>query len=478
MMNRREAILSLGAAALSPALSSAAADLAGDVAILRQALALHPGLYRYNSPRAIEARLAALEPAFVQAPGTEQRFLLLSRFLASIRCGHSFCNPLNQRRATAAALFDRPTRLPLRFRWIDGAMVVTHDDSGTGQVPRGSVVERLGGIPSRDLLARLMPYARADGANDAKRRALLEVRGTEQYETFDIFQGLLAPPSGNHRLELRLPDGQRRRIELPPMTLAARRALLPPEPAGNDQPVWTWQPGADGIVTLTMPTWVLYDSKWNWRRWIDDRLDSLKGAKGLIVDLRDNEGGQDCGDLILARLSPRDLSFEGLESRIRFRRTPESLNPYLDTWDDSFRTLGEHAVDLGTGWYRREGEDAFSVIPAKGPHIAVPMAVLVGPVNSSATFQFAQRVKQTGLGRLFGEPSGGNRRGINGGCFFFVRLPASGLEFDLPLVGTFPRTPQPDAGIAPDVTARETAATIAAGNDPARAAATAWLRAR
>jgi hypothetical protein len=86
-------------------------------------------------------------------------------------------------------------------------------------------------------------------------------------------------------------------------------------------------------------------------------------------------------------------------------------------------------------------------------------------MNSSATFQFADLVQASKLGLLVGAPTGGNRRGINGGAFFFLRLPASGLEVDLPLIGTFPATPQPDAGLTPDVAVAETQEDIAQGRD-------------
>jgi hypothetical protein len=59
-------------------------------------------------------------------------------------------------------------------------------------------------------------------------------------------------------------------------------------------------------------------------------------------------------------------------------------------------------------------------------------------------------VRRSGLARIYGQPTGGNQRGINGGSFFFVRLPNSGLEADLPLVGVFPKEPKPDAGLLPD----------------------------
>lgn len=71
--------------------------------------------------------------------------------------------------------------------------------------------------------------------------------------------------------------------------------------------------------------------------------------------------------------------------------------------------------------------------------------VLMEPQNRSTTFTFAQLVQHERLGRLIGEPTGGNRCGINSGAFFNIRLPGSKLEVDLPLIGTFPGVEQPDA---------------------------------
>jgi hypothetical protein len=55
--------------------------------------------------------------------------------------------------------------------------------------------------------------------------------------------------------------------------------------------------------------------------------------------------------------------------------------------------------------------------------------------------------------------------GEDGGAFFFERLPASGLEVDLPLIATFPLVPQPDAGLAPDVPATLTQQDIVTDRD-------------
>ena len=97
--------------------------------------------------------------------------------------------------------------------------------------------------------------------------------------------------------------------------------------------------------------------------------------------------------------------------------------------------------------------------------------VLCDASNSSATFGFAQMVKDNRLATLIGPATGGTRRGVNGG-YFFLRLPASGLEVDLPHTAIVPRSPQPDEPVQPDVVIGSTRPDIAAGRDPQMAAAT------
>lgn len=446
-----------------------------DIEIVRRALALHPGLYRYQSPQDVEVRLRQLDRDYGRAESLDQQFLILSAFLARVRCGHTHCNPYNQKKAITAALFDRPTKLPFEFGWIDGRMVVLADRSGQGLLPRGSEILAIDGRPARDLLRQLVTYSRADGANDAKRVAQMAMLGSDRLETFDIFQGLIAPPrQGSFRIAYRTPAGKRGTAQMAALTSEQRNTTRHTvETDGTSEPFWTWEMRG-GVAILTMPSWVMYNSKWKWEAWLDERLASLTGAKGLIIDLRENEGGNECGNAVFARLSAKDMQFEGYRQWVRYRRTPKDLDPYLDTWDDSFRTIGEKATDQGNGFFDL-GVEGSDLITAKGPRLELPVAALVGPVCSSATFSFARRSRESGLVRLFGEPSGGNLRGINGNGYFFVRLPGSGLEFDIPIIGNFAVTPQPDRGVLPDVTVKPTIADIASGRDPCLAAARGWI---
>lgn len=481
-MERRTFLAASGALAISglAARSWAAdlpssADLDQDIVILAEAMKLHPGLLRYQTPSQVESRIARLRRDFLAAPSVEGRFLALSAFTATIRCGHSYANFYNQKKGVADRLFDRPTRLPFHFVWLGDQMVILRDPSGL--IPAGTRIRKLNHGNPLALRRRLMPLVRADGSNDAKRLSLLEVRGDDSYETFDIFQGLIAPPPGGvHLVEAILPDRTRRLFELPAIGLKARQAVANSIDNGGDKPFWAWSMRPDGVAVLTMPGWAMYNSKWDWKSWLTERLDSVGGAKGLIVDLRDNEGGDDCGDLILARLIDRRFNPPSVQQRLKFQRTPPSIDRYLDTWDDSFRSMGAGGRPLADGFIERPGGTETLAIDPAGKRLPVPVAVLVSSVNSSATFQFASNFRAIAGGKLYGRPTGGNRRGINGEAFFFVRLPASGLEFDLPLVGYFPLIPQPDAGLMPDVNIGPTIADIAAQRDPVMERAAADLR--
>jgi len=446
-----------------------------DVDVLQAAYgALHPGLHRYLDEVALAAEYSRLREEFQSPRRLDQAYLAFSAFAAQVRCGHTYANFFNQGEAVTRLLLQRP-RLPLHFRWIDAEMVVTRDiGSGASLLP-GTRVLALGGVPTRRILADLLPYARADGHNQAKRIATLQRSGLDRYEAFDVFYPLLFAaardeldasvilPGAKAPIEVRLrmqphvtPAGKQEAIADPPTALGWRVSILRP-----------------GVALLRMPSWTAYDfPKWNWRAHVDALFVQLvqDGTTDLVIDLRGNEGGDSVGEALAAHLVDADIAPEKATRSVRYRRVPDALRPYLSTWDKSFYDWGDAATAPREGFYRLtrydDDTDGMRIRPAL-PRFAGRVWVLVGPDNSSATFEFAELVQSRKLGTLVGEQTGGNRRGINGGAFFFMTLPGSGIELDVPLIAQFPATPQPDAGIVPDIAAPETAASIAQGRDVA-----------
>lgn len=468
MLTRRTFIAGLAATAATPLLAQpvilASTAMQRDLDNLRAGLlALHPGLFRYQTAGAFERRFRALRAWAASPRPLGDFFLALAGFTAPIRCGHTYPNPNNQPRRTRDSLFAGRDRIPFAFTWLDRRMIVTRALAGEPLRP-GDEVTALDGVPVRRILAALLPLARADGANDAKRLAQMAVLGNSDFEAFDVYRPLLFPPPEPGRVRVTLRQGAVR--SMPAMTEAEREQGN----ATGDAPQWRFEL-ADGVGRLVMPTWSLYDSAFDWRLFIDSAMDRLAAerARGLIVDIRTNEGGLSCGDRILARLIASPLARPAYRRRVRYRAAPAALRPFLVTYDERFRDWGARAVGPAPdGFYElaEEGPGESLIQPA-GPRFAGRLAVLGDATNSSATFTFLQMVKENRLGTIVGAASGGNRRGINGNAYFFFRLAETGLEVDVPLVGEFPIAPQPDAGILPDIAAAPTRADIAAGRDPA-----------
>jgi hypothetical protein len=452
-----------------------AADLQADVAILRRAYeTLHPGLYRYNTPAEIDAAFRALELQLQQNPTLAGAYLAFSVLAAKVKCGHTYANFFNQSSAVQAALFQAP-RIPFYFRWLGDRMIVTRSFANDPRIRAGTEVLTLNGVPVSKVLAQLMTVARADGNNDAKRVAYLQVEGTSKYEAFDIFWPLFFPSTSEVvSLRVREPGASRvRTTDLPPVSYTERlAAMAATEGAGAESDVALWELRMldEHLGYLRMPSWVLYNSKWNWQASLAEIFATLtkRGAANLVIDLRGNEGGSDVGDVIVSHLIAAPTPRRAVARLVRYRAVPDDLEPYLDTWDPSFKNWGSAAIEANDRFYRLRrdaDDDPRGVIAPVLPRFTGRVWVLVNATNSSATFEFAQTVQQNRLATLVGQPTGGNQRGINGGAFFFLRLPHSGLELDLPLIGQFPDGNVPDAGLQPDILVVPTITDIASGRD-------------
>ncbi len=446
-----------------------------ELRILKQALTdLHPGLYRYQTQAELEAEFARAEAEVAQGSDALRMHLLATRLAASVRCGHTWTNPLNQSQALQEALGLLPA-LPLRVRLLEGRLLVIA--SADPLVFANDEVLAIDGASPRALAVEFMPYLRADGSSDGKR--LSQIDSTVNGGAMDRLLPLLHPPrDGRYALRLRNPAGQVREVAVAAMQAGERERALTAR--GQLPESEEWRLDIDGdTATLTLPTFAFWRSEFDWRGFLQRSFDTLetRGIPHLILDLRQNEGGDSAiGDALLSHLisKPHRVPANRVESA--YERAPYELARFLDTWDYGFfdRT-GKVRRGEGRNWVLRDQPTDKTIAPAAKPYRG-RVAALTGPRMSSAGYLIARDLRASAAATLIGRPTGGNLRGLNGGELAWITLPHSGVAVDIPLIASFPTSPQPDRGVLPDIAVRTRVEDAIAKTDPDRAAALRWLR--
>ena len=435
--------------------------LAEDVQILRRSLLLlHPGLYRFNTPGGIETAFRALERDLAGPRTLAQTFLALSRFTATIRCGATYPSFFNQNEAVEREVFDGMPKLPFLFRWEDDRMIVTA--SSEDQLKPGDEIEQIDGMHVRDLGQRLLACVKADGSNNANRWAQLELTGMRDREAFDVYQPLLMPLQRGRNFRVQLAGEDAPAYELQPVTSRAAKGV-------KEQ--WSYEVIDGRLAHLRMGSFDVYDGEFDWKGFLADAFGDMKqrGLRHVALDIRGNQGG---ADEVLVELVKyivwQPAVIPGVQRLVRYETVPEDIRPYLSASDRSFYDLRGKVYGAGGGMFLYRDAEREALLPSSDALIA-KYYLLVDGHNAAAAFTLAQFLQENKLATLIGETTGGNRRGINGGQFFFLKLPNSGIVIDIPLIASVPIGAAPDTGIQPDEPASPEAALararkLAAGN--------------
>jgi C-terminal processing protease CtpA/Prc len=455
-----------------------AAQMHSDLDILKSALtSLHPGTYRYLTKSQLDRYFNELKTQTNNPLRPKEFFKKLSQLTAKLKCGHTYPNPYNQK--SLIAQIQSGLVIPLLFKVIDNKIIITHNLSALPQLKAGDEVVSINGQPTSDIIDSLLTVSRSDGKHGLNKKLdnigiSPYLANKDKYALFDIYFPLffLENPSSDYykiaikpfknseviKYEIRLINKQLRqqryrdRFETESMHPTATFKLISP------------QCGYLKISEFTTNGWGK-----NHDYYLDSIFNILRSIKAshLIVDIRDNEGGDDdVRNKVISYLITHP-AYHRIRRYYRFLDVPDSLMPYLETWDQSFKRpkpASDYVRTKASLYYKKSTDSIESIIPNQN-HFAGRVYLLTNATNSSSSFFMADILQENRSAKLVGEATGGTKQGINGGQFFFLYLPSSGIEVDIPLIYQAPIESRKDEGIKPDIPVKTTVSHIANGVD-------------
>jgi C-terminal processing protease CtpA/Prc len=328
-----------------------------------------------------------LEGALADRTG-EEFFLTLGRLVAALQDGHG---------SVFHSEYSPRGRLPFAAEWIEDGVVVTRSDDPA--VRPGDVIEQLDGVEAARALADAESY----------------VSGSPQWKRFKALR-LLGPGPVGTLLTLVVRRGDER------LQLQVER--VPQGPAWHESPLDNFTPLEEGVYYINLSTADIAE--------IDDRIDALAAARGIVFDLR---GYPNSNHKVLAYLLTTPDTSDA------WMQVPQIIYP------DRQETPGYRTVGWG--------------LPVLAPHIEGKVAFITDGRAISYAESFISFVEHYRLGDIVGQPTAGTNGNVNN-----LELPGG-----FTIVWTGMRVVKHDGsqhhlvGVQPTVPARRTLQGVQEGRD-------------
>lgn len=411
----------------------------------------YPSLYQFSSKESIDATFEEISKSIRNPISEIDFFKLLHKVFSKIGDGHS---KLDLSEGFHSFSKEKIKKLPFEIQINNNQVYVTNNFSERKEIPNGTRIIAINGIPIDEIIGELKNYVTSDGYNET----------IKHYRVADRFRFLLSLIIGSQddvKLDLLYPNQQE--IISERITLVYDSDIRK-EIAKKEKEAFTFNI-IDSIGKLNI---LSFDYDDDFEKFIDSTFTEIenRNIKNLIIDLRDNGGGyENNGVHLYSYLTDKPFQF--------YKRYEVQMEPNQDSFPytaniDSYETPMFLSSIISKDKEGRNVITDFESTWQKNPDLLYQpkknsfkgnLYVLVNGGSFSATAEVCSLLDSNDKTIFIGEETGGGYYGNTSGISCNVILPNSKLRANLPLIkyvlsieeiGEFGRGIVPDLGIVPN----------------------------
>ena len=428
----------------------------------------HPGLYTYTDKKEMDDCFDSVYNTISESIDLRAFHGKLSYIIDKIGCSHT---NLYLPKAYYDTILGRSNFFPIPVIYVDGGFYINSD---MWDIPVGSHIMSINGNSAAQIMQRIIDYNVPDGKNKTYNLS----QGAEEF-AYDYF--LAYGPCINFAIEYAAPGSSKNETaNIGAVTLEKHLRTY----GENSYYNYSSEVGYDFEIIDSVHTAVLTLRSFSYgtsatfaayKNFLINSFTLLKnesGIKNLIIDCRNNIGGEYENIFLLYRFLSKSPFKEVDSATVRFDKIP-----YTKYLDPDFALNERPSLDSmvktefcrlpnGSNTMKDDENDI------RRPH---PMAfngkVFVITNNNvvSAASNFVAMIKDSKRAVIVGEETGGGYNGHNGFTRILYKLPNTGilLEFSAVKVQHYLEHPQLDKyGIEPDYPVSNTLNDIIENQDP------------
>ena len=419
---------------------------------------VHPAPYQYTSKATFDSLFAATE-ARLNHPMTQQMFYkTMIPLLVALKDGHVKWIPAGQDEHYP---FHTDKLFPLKL-YVVGNKAWVVGSYGAETVPNGVELTRINGKSVADVIQELVPNMTfADGHTVNGKYDDLNQFFAGYYATF-----IAAPDT--HDVSYRSKN-EEKTIRIPSVTLDQIKTYQEKHKPAKQRPFRL--AFTDNRTTAVMTIERFWDDKkeQDYREFLKESFRELneKQVQNLVLDLRNNEGGEEKYGLLLYQyLTEKPFRYY---DHIRVRQKKSYSFP---AWTPKiYRKFKWLVVRKRGDGYVFTKQPGLKIQKPKRDAFHGKLLVLVNGLSFSVTTELAARMHADKRAVFVGQETGGGYAGDNSGIFTVTQLPNSKIDLGIGMFGyrmaNLPDDLKPGQGIIPDYTVVPTVDDVLTNNDRA-----------
>ncbi len=421
-----------------------------DFRIFRNALEEgHAGLYRYTSKEEIDAHFASIEKQLAR-PLTEYDFYrFLAPLIAHIHDGHT---RISLSTSLEDSLASQPLLFPFNLRFIDKKAYLFRNYSKNDEVTMGSELLFIDSQPVSEIIQRMLLFVPHDAHIETAKYRRLESTGF-----FGMLLSLLYGRHPSYTITYKEFGSHEKKI----ITVAAIKAAelntifasRYPE-AQRERPPIQFEYRED-IAILTVRTFssgAYRNAKIGYPAFLKKAFQELaeKNTRHLIIDLRDNGGGDDAyGKILFQHLIDRPFQYY---AHLRMNRSEFSFLEYTNVPPEQGKQLVTRLKKNDAGTYDLQLHPNLGEQKPIQPIFKGKVYVLINGNSFSGTGECTSLMHHHQVATFIGEECGAGYYGNTSGFMPLITLPNTQIRVRIPMlrytmaVSGYPE----DRGIIPD----------------------------